>query len=80
MISIILQDDVHTYIVTEYLRGGELLDRIRRKKRFSENEAANYVKKLVSVIEFLHSLGIVHRDLKPEVSSTYLTNTRREDS
>jgi hypothetical protein len=28
---------------------------------------------LVSVIEFLHSLGIVHRDLKPEVSSIWQT-------
>ena len=52
----------------EYLKGGELLQRIRRKKRFSEAEAAKLVKKLVSVVHFIHSKGVVHRDLKPEVT------------
>jgi serine/threonine protein kinase len=61
------QDDVHTYIVTEYLRGGELLQRIRTKKRFTESETAKYMRKLVSVIDFMHRQGVVHRDLKPEV-------------
>ena len=51
----------------EYLKGGELLQRIRKKKRFSEVEAAKIMKKLVSVVHFMHYKGVVHRDLKPEV-------------
>ena len=65
------QDDAHTYIVMEYLKGGELLQRIRKKKKFPEAEAAKIMKKLVSVVQFMHYKGVVHRDLKPEVL-TYL--------
>ena len=52
----------------ECLRGGELLDRIKKKRNFSEQEAWLLMKKLVSVTHFMHSMGVVHRDLKPEVS------------
>ena len=62
-----MQDDAHTYIVMEYLKGGELLSRIRKKKRFSEAEAAKIMKKLISAVHFMHYQGVVHRDLKPEV-------------
>ena len=51
----------------EYLKGGELLSRIRKKKRFSEAEAAKIMKKLISAVHFMHYQGVVHRDLKPEV-------------
>ncbi len=57
---------LHTYIVLELLRGGELLQRIRKKKHFTETEAAQIMKKLVSAVNFMHSHGVVHRDLKPE--------------
>ena len=63
-----LQDDVHTYIIMEYLKGGELLSKIRTKKRFPEKEAAMVMKKLISAVNFMHYQGVVHRDLKPEVS------------
>lgn len=58
---------LHTYIVTELLSGGELLDRVWRKKNFSEMEAASVMRQLVSAVSFMHQSGIVHRDLKPEV-------------
>lgn len=50
----------------ELLQGGELLDRIRRKKRFTETEASKIMRELVSALHFMHSRGVVHRDLKPE--------------
>ena len=52
----------------EYLKGGELLSKIRTKKRFSEKESAMVMKKLISAVNFMHYQGVVHRDLKPEVS------------
>ena len=58
---------MHTYIVTELLKGGELLQRIRQRKKFSETEAAQVMKKLISAVNFMHFQGVVHRDLKPEV-------------
>lgn len=61
------QDELHSYIVTELLQGGELLERIRRKNLFTESEAGFIFRGLVSAVHFMHSNNIVHRDLKPEV-------------
>ncbi|KAJ4441201.1 hypothetical protein ANN_11052 [Periplaneta americana] len=59
-------DEAHTYLVLELLRGGELLERIRKKDRFTESEASQIMRKLISAVSFMHSRGVVHRDLKPE--------------
>lgn len=56
-------------MVMDLLEGGELLDRIRTKARFTEAEASVIMRTLVQAIDFLHSNGIIHRDLKPEVLS-----------
>lgn len=49
-----------------FVTGGELLDRIRKKSKFTESEASAILRKLVSAVSFMHSRGVVHRDLKPE--------------
>ena len=66
-VTVAFDEEGRLYIVMEFLKGGELLQRIRKKKRFSEVEAAKIMKKLVSVVHFMHYKGVVHRDLKPEV-------------
>ena len=73
-----IQDSAHTYIVMEYLKGGELLHRIRRKRRFDEAQAARIMAKLMSAVNFMHFQGVVHRDLKPEVSTCHLVITLKE--
>lgn len=62
----VIIDEGHTYLVLELLKGGELLDRIRKKSKFTESEASGILRKLVSAVSFMHSRGVVHRDLKPE--------------
>uniref|UniRef100_A0A3Q3DF48 Ribosomal protein S6 kinase n=1 Tax=Hippocampus comes TaxID=109280 RepID=A0A3Q3DF48_HIPCM len=62
----IYHDQIHTYLVLELLGGGELLERIRRKRHFSETEASGIMRKLVSAVSHMHDVGVVHRDLKPE--------------
>jgi calcium-dependent protein kinase len=59
-------DDQFFHIVTEYCSGGELFERIIKKKNYTEAEAANVIFKIASAITHCHSLNIVHRDLKPE--------------
>lgn len=53
----------HDYLVTEYLQGGELLDRIARKSSYTENEARSILHKLMEAVCYLHSVNIVHRFL-----------------
>ena len=60
------EDDVNLYIVTELCRGGELFDRIMKKKHLSEAEASRVMEQILAAIAFCHKKGIVHRDLKPE--------------
>ncbi|WAR19411.1 KS6A5-like protein [Mya arenaria] len=62
----IFYDDLHTYMVLELCEGGELLNRIRKKKSFCEPEASEIMLKLVLAVDFMHRRGVVHRDLKPE--------------
>ena len=61
---------LHTYLVLELLQGGELLEHIRKKRHFSESEASQILRSLVSAVSFMHEeAGVVHRDLKPEVGA-----------
>jgi len=54
------------YLVMELVTGGELFDKIVEKGSYTESEAAQLVRKIVSAVEYLHNIDIVHRDLKPE--------------
>jgi len=54
------------YFVMELVTGGELFDRIVEKGSYSEEDAKELVRKIVSAVEYLHSKEIAHRDLKPE--------------
>ncbi|UMM12052.1 hypothetical protein L5515_001025 [Caenorhabditis briggsae] len=59
-------DPLHFYLIMELLTGNELLERIRKLERFTECEAADIMRQLVSSVKYLHDKRIVHRDLKPE--------------
>jgi calcium-dependent protein kinase len=58
--------DRHLYIVSEYLSGGELFDRVIQEKSFSEANAAEYIRQILSAVSYLHKHQVTHRDLKPE--------------
>lgn len=61
----VYEDASHVFVVTELLRGGELLDLILRRGHLREEEARQMLTTLVRVTDFLHAQGVVHRDLQP---------------
>jgi calcium/calmodulin-dependent protein kinase I len=54
------------FIVMELMEGGELFDRIVKRVFYSEKEARDVVRMLLSAIKHCHDHNVVHRDLKPE--------------
>lgn len=46
------------YLVTELMRGGELLDRILRQRCFSEREASAVLCTIARTMDYLHSQGV----------------------
>ncbi|KAG7264959.1 hypothetical protein CRUP_034277 [Coryphaenoides rupestris] len=61
----VFDDGRSIYLVTELMKGGELLDKILRQKFFSEREASAVLYTVTKTLEYLHVQGVVHRDLKP---------------
>lgn len=60
------EDKKNYYLVSEVYRGGELFDEIINRQKFTEADAANTMKQVLSGVTYLHKHSIVHRDLKPE--------------
>ena len=66
LIDVFDEERQEIYLVTEFVSGGELFDRIQAKTTYSEAEARVVVHLLLSTLDHLHTMKVVHRDLKPE--------------
>jgi calcium-dependent protein kinase len=53
------------FIEMELLEGGSL-GKLMKTKRFSELEAAQIMKQILSGLAYIHEKNIVHRDIKPD--------------
>ena len=66
----VYETDKNIYLIMELCTGGELFDRIVENTesgvQFTEKQAADIFKQMMSAINYCHKNGIVHRDLKPE--------------
>ena len=54
------------YILMEYVGGGTLTDRLKRKGKLSIDEAVKIMMHVANGLDEAHKAGVVHRDIKPD--------------
>lgn len=59
-----IESDTHFYVVLERINGGELFDRILKKKCYNEKEARDLAVVILKAIKHCHDHKIVHRWVK----------------
>ncbi|BFU21100.1 protein kinase, putative [Entamoeba histolytica HM-1:IMSS-B] len=62
----VFKTNQYLYIIMEYVRGGELLDALKKEKRMSEAKIKTIMYQIFSALKYLHENNIIHRDLKLE--------------
>ena len=62
----IFSDTKRLFLVMEISSGGDLFDRIIKKKNYLEMEAKIVINQILQAIFYLHERNIAHRDIKPE--------------
>ncbi len=62
----VYENDLYVHLVLEYLKGGELFQKLQSKGVYSEKDASLTIKYVLQALEYCHARNIVHRDLKPE--------------
>ncbi|XP_055980096.1 ribosomal protein S6 kinase alpha-6 isoform X3 [Sorex fumeus] len=75
----VYDDGRYVFLVTDLMKGGELLDRILKQKCFSEQEAGHVLFVITKTVDYLHCQGVVHRDLKPS-NILYMDESANADS
>ena len=73
-------DEDKYYLITEYCKGGDLFDLIKRKRKFSEMSAAYIMYQIFRSLLYCHSTHhLMHRDIKPENIVVFKENNIGED-
>ncbi len=59
------EDDVVSYLATEYVEGESLLARLKRTRPLPLDEAVSIGSDILRGLAYAHEKGIIHRDIKP---------------
>mmetsp|Transcript_33013 Transcript_33013/g.32719 ORF Transcript_33013/g.32719 Transcript_33013/m.32719 type:complete len:366 (+) Transcript_33013:60-1157(+) len=62
----VYESPTHIYLLIDYVEGGDLFNRIIKRKVFEEKTAATFAQKFLGVLDYLSSFNIAHRDIKLE--------------
>lgn len=62
----LLEDDRFIFIVSEFIRYGELYDFVVKTGKVSENLVQKIVYQIFLALNYMHKNNIAHRDIKPE--------------
>ena len=64
----VFDDSKKIYLVLELANDGNLYKKLKKKKKFSENQTRIYIYEILKAIKYLHTKTpqILHRDIKPE--------------
>lgn len=67
------ENDIVSYLATEYVDGESLLARVRRSRPLPLAEALSISRDLLRGLAYAHAKGVIHRDIKP--ANILLTST-----
>ena len=59
-------DEKNIYVVLEYAQFGNLYQKLRREKYFSEEKSKLIVRQIVDALIYMQERNVIHRDIKPE--------------
>lgn len=64
----VFDDKKKVYLLLELANGGDLFDKLKKKKKLSETKTKKYISQILKALTHLHSKvpKILHRDIKPE--------------